>query len=68
MPGATSRFTCKGKTTLHYMGTSKFSENTVVAGISVTKMDPSTTLDDVCLLSYCISTGYGAAMNSAILA
>lgn len=29
MPDGTSRFTCKGKTILHYMGTSTFSECTV---------------------------------------
>ncbi|CAD7671288.1 unnamed protein product [Nyctereutes procyonoides] len=37
MPDGTSRFTCKGKTNLHYMGTSSFSEYTAVADISVAK-------------------------------
>ncbi|XP_071077364.1 alcohol dehydrogenase class-3 isoform X1 [Desmodus rotundus] len=65
MPDGTSRFTCKGKTLLHYMGTSTFSEYTVVADISVAKIDPLAPLDKVCLLGCGISTGYGAAVNTA---
>ncbi|XP_015989079.1 alcohol dehydrogenase class-3 [Rousettus aegyptiacus] len=65
MPDGTSRFTCKGKTILHYMGTSTFSEYTVVADISVAKIDPLAPLDKVCLLGCGISTGYGAVVNTA---
>ncbi|KAL4843763.1 hypothetical protein H8958_021659, partial [Nasalis larvatus] len=65
MPDGTSRFTCRGKTILHYMGTSTFSEYTVVADISVAKIDPLAPLDKVCLLGCGISTGYGAAVNTA---
>uniref|UniRef100_A0A2K5DJD4 Alcohol dehydrogenase class-3 n=1 Tax=Aotus nancymaae TaxID=37293 RepID=A0A2K5DJD4_AOTNA len=65
MPDGTSRFTCKGKTILHYMGTSTFSEYTVVADISVAKINPLAPLDKVCLLGCGISTGYGAAVNTA---
>lgn len=65
MPDGTSRFTCKGKTILHYMGTSTFSEYTVVADISAAKIDPLAPLDKVCLLGCGISTGYGAALNAA---
>uniref|UniRef100_L2FIE1 Glutathione-dependent formaldehyde dehydrogenase n=1 Tax=Colletotrichum fructicola (strain Nara gc5) TaxID=1213859 RepID=L2FIE1_COLFN len=35
MPDGTSRFKCKGKDLLHFMGTSTFSQYTVVADISV---------------------------------
>ena len=38
MPDGTSRFTCKGQTVYHFMGTSTFSEYTVVAEISVCKV------------------------------
>ncbi|GBO24694.1 Alcohol dehydrogenase class-3, partial [Araneus ventricosus] len=38
MPDGTSRFTCKGQTVYHFMGTSTFSEYTVVAEISVVKV------------------------------
>nr|XP_054773465.1 alcohol dehydrogenase class-3 chain L-like [Lytechinus pictus] len=38
MPDGTSRFTCKGQTVYHFMGTSTFTEYTVVAEISVAKV------------------------------
>lgn len=65
LPDGTSRFTCKGKTLYHFMGTSTFAEYTVVAAISLCKVDPSAPLDKVCLLGCGISTGYGAALNTA---
>ncbi|KYO37988.1 alcohol dehydrogenase class-3 [Alligator mississippiensis] len=65
MPDGTSRFTCKGKPIHHFMGTSTFSQYTVVADISVTKVDAAAPLDKVCLLGCGISTGYGAAINTA---
>uniref|UniRef100_A0A8C9ESF0 Alcohol dehydrogenase class-3 n=1 Tax=Pavo cristatus TaxID=9049 RepID=A0A8C9ESF0_PAVCR len=65
MPDGTTRFTCKGKQIYHFMGTSTFSEYTVVADISVAKIDPAAPLDKVCLLGCGISTGYGAAVNTA---
>uniref|UniRef100_A0A2K5PD89 Alcohol dehydrogenase-like N-terminal domain-containing protein n=1 Tax=Cebus imitator TaxID=2715852 RepID=A0A2K5PD89_CEBIM len=65
MPDGTSRFTCKGKTILHYMGTSTFSEYTAVADISVAKVDPLAPLDKVSFLGCGMSTGYGAAVNTA---
>uniref|UniRef100_A0A8C8JR85 S-(hydroxymethyl)glutathione dehydrogenase n=1 Tax=Oncorhynchus tshawytscha TaxID=74940 RepID=A0A8C8JR85_ONCTS len=65
MPDSTSRFTCKGKQLFHFMGTSTFSEYTVVADISVAKVDEKAPLDKVCLLGCGVSTGYGAALNTA---
>ncbi|XP_054718746.1 alcohol dehydrogenase class-3-like [Uloborus diversus] len=65
MPDGTSRFTCKGQNVYHFMGTSTFSEYTVVAEISVTKVNESAPLDKVCLLGCGIPTGYGAALNTA---
>ena len=38
MPDGTSRFRVKGETAYHFMGTSTFSEYTVVAEISVAKV------------------------------
>lgn len=61
----TSRFTCNGKQLYHFMGTSTFSEYTVVADISLAKVDAAAPLDKVCLLGCGISTGYGAALNTA---
>ncbi|KAJ3129391.1 NAD/NADP dependent alcohol dehydrogenase [Nowakowskiella sp. JEL0407] len=65
MPDGTSRFTCKGQKIFHYMGTSTFSEYTVVAEISVAKIQPEARLDRCCLLGCGVSTGYGAAVNTA---
>ncbi|KAI8803010.1 S-glutathione dehydrogenase [Cladochytrium replicatum] len=65
MPDGTSRFTCKGKQIYHYMGTSTFSEYTVVAAISVALVNEKAPLDRVCLLGCGITTGYGAAVKTA---
>lgn len=65
MPDGTSRFTCKGKTIAHFMGCSTFSEYTVVADISLAKVDSAAPLEKVCLLGCGIPTGYGAALNTA---
>jgi len=65
MPDETSRFTCKGKPLFHYMGTSTFSEYTVVAEISVAKISDHAPLEKVCLLGCGITTGYGAVVNTA---
>ncbi|CAI8053507.1 Alcohol dehydrogenase class-3 [Geodia barretti] len=65
MPDGTSRFTCKGKTVYHFMGTSTFSEYTVLPEMSVAKVNPAAPLDKICLLGCGIPTGYGAALNTA---
>ncbi|EAA09898.4 AGAP010499-PA, partial [Anopheles gambiae str. PEST] len=49
----------------HFMGTSTFAEYTVVAEVSLAKIDPSAPLEKVCLLGCGIPTGYGAALNTA---
>jgi S-(hydroxymethyl)glutathione dehydrogenase/alcohol dehydrogenase len=65
MPDGTSRFTCNGKSLYHFMGCSTFSEYTVVADISVAKVNAAAPLDKVCLLGCGVPTGYGAALNTA---
>ncbi|KAH6580607.1 hypothetical protein BASA61_009542 [Batrachochytrium salamandrivorans] len=65
MPDETTRFTCKGKPIFHYMGTSTFSEFTVVLEISLAKINPLAPFDKVCLLGCGVTTGYGAAVNTA---
>nr|QIA50413.1 alcohol dehydrogenase [Semibalanus balanoides] len=65
MPDGTGRFTCKGKSLFHFMGCSTFSEYTVVSELSLCKVDAEAPLDKVCLLGCGISTGYGAALNTA---
>jgi len=65
MPDGTSRFTCNGKTIYHFMGCSTFSEYTVVADISVAVINENAPLKSVCLFGCGITTGYGAAINTA---
>lgn len=65
MPDGTSRFSCKGKPLLHFMGCSTLSQYTVVADVSVVAVDPTAPMDRVCLLGCGITTGYGAAVVTA---
>uniref|UniRef100_A0A3Q4GXW2 Alcohol dehydrogenase 1-like n=1 Tax=Neolamprologus brichardi TaxID=32507 RepID=A0A3Q4GXW2_NEOBR len=60
-----SRFTCKGQKLQQFMGTSTFSEYTVMNQMAVAKIDPAAPLDKVCLLGCGVCTGYGAAVNTA---
>jgi Zn-dependent alcohol dehydrogenase len=52
-----SRFTVSGKPIFHFMGTSTFSEYTVVHDVSVAKINPDAPLNKVCLLGCGIPTG-----------
>ncbi|HEY5566209.1 MAG TPA: S-(hydroxymethyl)glutathione dehydrogenase/class III alcohol dehydrogenase [Gammaproteobacteria bacterium] len=65
MPDGTSRFSSKGKQILHFMGTSTFSEYTVLPEISLAKISKSAPLEKVCLLGCGITTGIGAVLNTA---
>jgi S-(hydroxymethyl)glutathione dehydrogenase/alcohol dehydrogenase len=65
MPDGTSRFSMNGKPILHYMGTSTFSEYTVLPEISLAKINPAAPLEKVCLLGCGITTGIGAVLNTA---
>ncbi|VDN14720.1 unnamed protein product, partial [Dibothriocephalus latus] len=65
MPDGTSRFSCRGQKIFHFMGCSTLSEYTVVCEISVCKVNTAAPLDIIGLLGCGISTGYGAALNTA---
>ena len=65
MPDGTSRFKARGQTIYHYMGTSTFSEYTVLPEISVAKINSAAPLDKACLLGCGITTGIGAVLNTA---
>ncbi|TAL76050.1 MAG: S-(hydroxymethyl)glutathione dehydrogenase/class III alcohol dehydrogenase [Burkholderiaceae bacterium] len=65
MPDGTTRFSYQGKPIYHYMGTSTFSEYTVLAEVSVAKINPKAPLDKVCLLGCGVTTGIGAVHNTA---
>jgi alcohol dehydrogenase class-P len=60
-----SRFSIKGKPIFHFVGTSTFSEYTVVHRGCAVKINPLAPLDKVCILSCGISTGLGATLNVA---
>ncbi|MDB9753934.1 S-(hydroxymethyl)glutathione dehydrogenase/class III alcohol dehydrogenase [Oceanospirillaceae bacterium] len=65
MPDGTSRLSLDGETLFHYMGTSTFSEYTVVPEIALAKINKAAPLDKVCLLGCGITTGIGAVLNTA---
>ena len=65
MPDGTSRFSYQGKPLFHYMGCSTFSEYTVVAEVSVAKINPKANAEQVCLFGCGVTTGLGAVKNTA---
>ncbi len=65
MPDGTSRFSRNGDTVFHYMGTSTFSEYTVLPEISLAKVNKAAPLEKICLLGCGITTGIGAVLNTA---
>ncbi|KAL8170167.1 hypothetical protein V2J09_021971 [Rumex salicifolius] len=60
-----SRFSIKGSPVSHFIGTSTFSEYTVVHAGCLVKINPLAPLDKICILSCGVSTGLGAALNVA---
>ena len=65
MPDGTTRFSYQGEPIYHYMGTSTFSEYTVVPEISLAKVREDAPLEKVCLLGCGVTTGIGAVHNTA---
>ncbi|CAA3031833.1 alcohol dehydrogenase 1-like [Olea europaea subsp. europaea] len=60
-----SRFSINGNPINHFLGTSTFSEYTVVHSGCLAKVNPLAPLDKICVLSCGISTGLGATLNVA---
>lgn len=65
MPDGTTRFSYNGEPVYHYMGCSTFSEYTVVAEVSLAKINPKADPEQVCLLGCGVTTGLGAVKNTA---
>jgi S-(hydroxymethyl)glutathione dehydrogenase/alcohol dehydrogenase len=65
LPDGTTRFARNGEPIRHFMGTSTFAEYTVMPEIALAKIDPEAPLDRACLFACGLSTGLGAAMNTA---
>lgn len=65
MPDGSSRFSVNGQRIHHFMGTSTFSEYTVLPEIALAKINKAAPLEKVCLLGCGITTGIGAVLNTA---
>jgi S-(hydroxymethyl)glutathione dehydrogenase / alcohol dehydrogenase len=65
LPDGTTRLSRDGEELRHFMGTSTFAEATVMPEIALAKIDPEAPLDRACLFACGLSTGLGAAMNTA---
>ena len=65
MPDGTTRFFMDGEPIYHYMGTSTFSEYTVVPEIALANISKKAPLEKVCLLGCGVTTGMGAVANTA---
>lgn len=65
MPDGTSRFSLGGETLFHYMGTSTFSNFTVLPEIALAKIRKDAPFDKVCYIGCGVTTGIGAVINTA---
>ncbi|XOV83157.1 MAG: S-(hydroxymethyl)glutathione dehydrogenase/class III alcohol dehydrogenase [bacterium] len=65
MPDGTSRFSLGGEPLYHYMGTSTFSNFTVLPEIALARIHPDAPFDKVCYIGCGVTTGLGAVMNTA---
>jgi len=65
MPDGSSRFTAGGETIFHYMGTSTFSNHTVVPEIALAKVREDAPFDKICYIGCGVTTGIGAVINTA---
>jgi S-(hydroxymethyl)glutathione dehydrogenase / alcohol dehydrogenase len=65
LPDGTTRLARDGDEIRHFMGTSTFAEYTVMPEIALAKISPEAPLEAACLFACGLSTGLGAAMNTA---
>jgi S-(hydroxymethyl)glutathione dehydrogenase / alcohol dehydrogenase len=65
MPDGSSRFSLDGKRLFHYMGTSTFSNFTVLPEIAVAKVREDAPFDKICYIGCGVTTGIGAVLNTA---
>jgi len=65
LPDGTTRLSRGGEPIRHFMGTSTFAEATVMPEIALAKVDPEAPLEGAALFACGLSTGLGAAMNTA---
>jgi S-(hydroxymethyl)glutathione dehydrogenase/alcohol dehydrogenase len=65
MPDGSSRFSKNGQMIHHYMGTSTFSNYTVLPEIALAKIREDAPFDKVCYIGCGVTTGIGAVINTA---
>jgi S-(hydroxymethyl)glutathione dehydrogenase / alcohol dehydrogenase len=65
LPDGTTRLSRNGEPMRHFMGTSTFAEYTVMPEIALARITPEAPLEGACLFACGLSTGLGAAMNTA---
>jgi S-(hydroxymethyl)glutathione dehydrogenase / alcohol dehydrogenase len=65
LPDGTARLSRDGEPVRHFMGTSTFAEYTVMPEIALANVSKEAPLDRACLFACGLSTGLGAAMNTA---
>jgi S-(hydroxymethyl)glutathione dehydrogenase / alcohol dehydrogenase len=65
LPDGTTRLSRDGDAIRHFMGTSTFAEYTVMPEIALAKVSPEAEPDHACLFACGLSTGLGAAINTA---
>jgi S-(hydroxymethyl)glutathione dehydrogenase/alcohol dehydrogenase len=65
LPDGTTRLSRDGEPLRHFMGTSTFAEYTVMPEIALSKVNPEAPLDGAALFACGLSTGLGAAMQTA---
>src|SRR6202142_2713147 len=65
MPDGSSRFSSGGSPVMHYMGTSTFSNFTVLPEIALAKIRQDAPFEKVCYIACGVTTGIGAVINNA---
>ncbi|MDP5063335.1 MAG: S-(hydroxymethyl)glutathione dehydrogenase/class III alcohol dehydrogenase [Haliea sp.] len=65
MPNGSSRFSLDGKTLLHYMGCSTFSNFSVMPEIALAKVREDAPFDKICYIGCGVTTGVGAVVYRA---
>jgi S-(hydroxymethyl)glutathione dehydrogenase/alcohol dehydrogenase len=65
LPDGTARLSLDGEPMRHFMGTSTFAEYTVMPEIALARITPEAPLETACLFACGLSTGLGAAINTA---
>jgi S-(hydroxymethyl)glutathione dehydrogenase/alcohol dehydrogenase len=65
LPDGSARLSRDGEEVRHFMGCSTFAEYTVMPEIALAKVNPEAPFEHACLFACGLSTGLGAALNTA---